>query len=464
MSFDSLSYLLFLPVTALVHWLCPGRWRWIVLLAASLFFYASWNAPLTLLLLSVIAVTYLAGRALARTERPGRRRLILALAMAVCIGLMLYFKYFRFLAESLQALLRLAGHDPAWRLWDVILPVGLSFYAFQAMSYVIDVYRDPAQAETHPGYYALYISFFPQLVAGPIERAERLLPQLRAERIWERSDLTMGLRLLCSGYFRKLVIADLCGRLVTQVYAAARPDGSAVALATVLFGIQIYCDFAGYSEIAQGSARLLGVRLMRNFDRPYLSRSVREFWRRWHISLSRWFSDYLYIPLGGSRKGLLRQLAAAVTVFAVSGLWHGANWTFLAWGSLHGVYMLTDILWRRKGKPLPKTLGLMLTYAAVTFAWIFFRADSLSHAWFLLGRLFSVWDLRAGLSLFSSGLPELLWLLLALAQSPMLHRLTREDLPAPTGMAFVYLTSAAALAFLIRAEQSAPSAFIYFQF
>lgn len=461
MSFDSLRYLLFLPAVLLLHRLCPARGRWLVLLAASLYFYASWSRPLTLLLLGVIAASYLGGRLLGRVRRQGARRLVLSLTLGLCLGLLVYFKYLGFLASALGALL---GRD--FRVGEVILPVGISFYTFQALSYVIDVYRDGAKAERHFGYYALFIAFFPQLVAGPIERAERLLPQLRAGERGTTGDLRMGLRLLLAGYFRKLVLADFCAPFVTAVYASPEPDGSAVLLATLLFSVQIYNDFAGYSEIARGSARLFGVRLMPNFDRPYLACGLRDFWRRWHISLSRWFSDYVYIPLGGSRRGRGRQLAATLLVFALSGLWHGANWTFLCWGLFHGLALCLELLCdRRGGEPRGHTaLRRGLTFLTVSFAWIFFRASSLSQALGLLARLFSPWRLSEGLRLLGLQGANWLWLLLALAQGGLLHRLAREEREEPNGMALVYLLLAIALAWLLRLGQGGENAFIYFQF
>ena len=460
MSFDSLSYLLFLPAVFLLHRLCPARRRWIVLLGASLFFYASWNRPLTLLLLSVIAASYLAGLCLAKTEKQSARRLILALTLSLCLGLLLYFKYFRFLAAALAALL-----GQSWKLRDVILPIGVSFYTFQAMSYVIDVYRDPARVERHIGYYALYVSFFPQLVAGPIERAERLLPQLRAGGQGSAEDLRAGLRLLLVGYFRKLVIADCCAPFVTAVYAAEAPDGSAVFLGTLLFSLQIYNDFAGYSEIARGSARLFGVSLMQNFDRPYLALGFRDFWLRWHISLSRWFRDYLYIPLGGSRAGLLRQLGATLLVFALSGLWHGANWTFLVWGLFHGAALCLELMLLRSSceKPWQKALGVLLTYFAVSFAWIFFRAVSLPHAFALIARLFSRWNLSEGLALLGITAADGLWLGFALLSGELLHRLSQGN-ERPRDMTLIFLLLCVALAWLIRLAQGGENAFIYFQF
>ena len=464
MSFDSAVYLAFLPAVAAVHWLCPAPKRWAVLLGASLLFYMSWSPPLTLLLLAVAGTTWLAGLALERWRRPAARRAALGLALTACFGLLGYFKYFNFLAGSVAALL-----GGAWDPWDIVLPVGCSFYTFQAVSYAADVYRGRLAAERHAGYYALYLSFFPQLVAGPIERAGDLLPQLRAERRLSREDAEMGLRLLLSGFFRKVVIADFCGTFVTAVYSAPSPDGSAVCGATLLFALQIYCDFAGYSEIAAGSARLLGVKLMRNFDRPYLSQSPREFWRRWHISLSRWFSDYVYLPLGGSRRGPARRALAVTAVFAASGLWHGANWTFVVWGLLHGALYLAALPLEGAGL-LParsravRGLFTALTFALVSLSWILFRADSLGHAGMLLGRLFSPWDIPAGLACLGLGAADVLRLVLILALCPALYRLGDEKEPRPGDMTCVFFLISTAVAWLVRWEQGGAGTFIYFQF
>lgn len=463
MSFDSGTYLLFLPAAVLLHRLCPHRGRWAVLLLASLFFYASWSLPLTGLLLAEAGVVWLAGLALARWRRPALRRLALGLALAVCFGLLGYFKYFNFLAGSVSALL-----GGTWDAWNIILPVGCSFYTFQAVSYAIDVYRGRLEPERHPGYLTLYLAFFPQLVAGPIERAGDLLPQLRSERRVGVGDVEAGLRLLLSGFFRKVVIADFCGKFVTAAYSAPDPDGSAVFLATLLFAVQIYCDFAGYSEIAAGSARLLGVRLMRNFDRPYLARGFRDFWRRWHVSLGRWFTDYVYVPLGGSRKGLERQLLAVFIVFALSGLWHGAEWSFVVWGLFHGALFAGELLARRAGLGSVRTkagqgLSIVLTFAAVSFGWIFFRADSLGHAGMLLGRLFSPWDGAAGLACLGLTVMDGVRLALTLALLPAVNRLGwGED--RPREMTLVYFFLAIAVSWLIRLDSGGAGTFIYFQF
>ena len=464
MSFDSLEYLIFLPVVALVYRFAPGKWRWLPLLGASWFFYASWHAALTALIIGVTAASWVAGLLISRTQDRRMQRLCLALDMIVCLGLLGYYKYAGFLTESLSALWQLLGGQ-GFDAWAVILPVGVSFYTFQAMSYVVDVYRGDLPAERHFGYFALYVSFFPQLVAGPIERATSLLPQLRAHRNATAADVRMGLRLLAAGFFRKVVAADFAARFVERVYALDAPDGLSVLAGTLLFALQIYCDFSGYSEIAAGSARLMGVRLMRNFDRPYLAASIREFWRRWHISLSTWFTDYVYIPLGGSRRGRARQILATLAVFALSGLWHGAAWTFVVWGLLHGAMMTADILLRDR---LPKgragrLLMMAATFAAVTLTWVFFRAESLAHAGMLLHSLFSGWDASLAAAQLGMTAMDVLQIAGVLMLFPLLHRVTEEEKPVPD-LWISLLLLAVGFSWLMRLESGAVSAFIYFQF
>ena len=458
MSFDSPRYVLFLGAAVLLHRLCPRRLRWGLLLLCSLLFYACWSPPLTLLIMGVIALTYLCGLMTERSSRPSVRKLWVAVAAAGCLGLLFWFKYFEFLARTLVSL---AGGT--WTPMHILLPVGCSFYTFQALSYVLDVYRGDVAAVRHPGHYALYIAFFPQLVAGPIERAGALLPQLAEGNPADRAGIVQGLKLLLSGYFRKLVIADLAAPAVNSVFAAARPDGSAVLLSLVLFAFQIYCDFAGYSEIARGSACLLGIRLRRNFDRPYLSRSVREFWRRWHMSLTSWFTDYVYIPLGGSRKGMDRQIAATMTVFLLSGLWHGANWTFVCWGLFHGLLCCGEILLSRYGTrqrfPLARRVACM---GLVVLSWLLFRAESLSQAGMMLRCLFSPWHPADGLALTGLSLPQALCLLMGLCQLPVLNRLADNRRVPDT--ACLYLLAGAVIAWFLRSESGGAGAFIYFQF
>ena len=468
MSFDSLTFLIFLPVVILLHWLTPHRYRWIVLLTASVIFYASWNIPLMLLLVGVVAVTYLAGLILSKTDRKSARRLVLIASLAACIGLLLYFKYFNFLGNSVMSLINMFGAKVRWNPLDIILPVGVSFYTFQAMSYVIDVYRGKLKARRHFGYYALFVSFFPQLVAGPIERADALMPQLEAQRECNIDDLKTGFRYLLAGYFRKIVIADFCGVFVNTVYAIEKPDGFAVMTATVLFAFQIYCDFSGYSEIAKGAARCLGIELIDNFERPYLAASLREFWRRWHISLSRWFTDYVYIPLGGSRKGLRRQIIATLIVFALSGLWHGADVTFLIWGLLHGTLMTAEIILSRKISFNSKSkairfLRTALVFSFVCFAWIFFRTEDLPQAWTFISQLFSPWSIGVGVAQLGMSLSDLLWLIFGLCLLPLICRLRKKE-HAPGDITYVLLILCIAFAWLYALSRNTQNAFIYFQF
>lgn len=461
MSFDSLQYLIFLPVVALVYRITPGRWRWLPLLAASWYFYASWNAVLTGLIIGVTVVSWVTALLISRTGDRRVQGILLAADMAVCLGLLCYFKCFGFLAETLSAIVELLG-GRGFDVWTVILPVGVSFYTFQAMSYVVDVYRGDLAAERHFGYFALYVAFFPQLVAGPIERATALLPQVRAHRDPTAEDVRMGLRLLATGFFRKVVAADFAARFVDRIYALDAPDGLAVLAGTLLFALQIYCDFSGYSEIAAGSARFMGVRLMRNFDQPYLSASIREFWRRWHISLSTWFTDYVYIPLGGNRYGRTRQVVATLTVFMLSGLWHGAAWTFVVWGLFHGLMMTVDILLRSR---LPKGRALMTacTFAAVTLTWIFFRAESLPHAGMLLRSLFSIWNIPLAVAQIGMTVLDALQLAGILLVFPLLHRVSEEKCSVPD-VWLALLTLAVGFSWLMRLESGVTSAFIYFQF
>lgn len=460
MSFDSPAYLIFLAAVFFLHRVCPVQGRWALVLAASLFFYACFSVPMTLLIVFVILLTYLAGIGIAGARGDLTRRLWLFASILGCMGLLFYFKYFNFAAD---AILRLAGGR--WEPLDIMLPAGCSFYTFQALSYVVDVYRGQIQPVRHPGRYVLYVSFFPQLVAGPIERAGALLPQLEKMPTASRDQIRQGLRLMLSGLFRKLVIADLAAPAVDRVFALASPDGAAVAAGTLLFALQIYCDFAGYSEIAQGSALLLGIQLRRNFDRPYLARTVRGFWRRWHMSLTAWFTDYVYIPLGGSRRGLFRQCAATMTVFLLSGLWHGANWTFVLWGLWHGLCCTAEILCGQKDQDRGRILNALSCLVTLMFilpGWILFRASSLPQALQLFQSLFSAWHPALAAEQIQLAPVQLVTLALAVMQLPLLHGLGKQK-PVSAVTCF-YLAAAIALAWLLRAGNAGPSAFIYFQF
>ena len=424
MLFNSWQFVVFFPVVVCLYFSLPHRFRWALLLAASYFFYMCWKPAYLVLILISTLVDYCSALAMAKTSSQFKRKGFLVLSLCANLGLLFSFKYFNFFNESLRQLMQ---HFPISydvpRL-NVLLPVGISFYTFQTLSYTIEVYRGRQKPERHFGIFALYVSYFPQLVAGPIERPGNLLPQLRHEHHFEYGRVTEGLRLIIWGLFKKVVIADRLALVVDNVYS--QPDrftGAALTIATVFFAFQVYCDFSGYSDIAIGAAKVMGHRLMRNFDRPYFASSIADFWRRWHISLSSWFRDYLYIPLGGSHVRVRRFCLNVIAVFIISGLWHGANWTFIVWGLLHGLYYLVGRATRNLRGTLAGRLGLSayprfhrlikvtVTFLLVCFAWILFRANSLSDALMIVSRLGTGWTelwnpsgLRALLTSF--GVPE----------------------------------------------------------
>jgi D-alanyl-lipoteichoic acid acyltransferase DltB (MBOAT superfamily) len=399
MIFNSLEFLVFFPIVTLLYFLLPHRMRWPLLLAASCFFYMAFVPVYILILALTIVVDYAAGIGIERSQ--GMRRKVILWASLIVTALILFvFKYFDFFAWNANHLAKLIGWNYSVGTLAILLPIGLSFHTFQSMSYVIEVYRGAQKAERHFGIYALYVMFYPQLVAGPIERPQNLLHQFHAPHRFDYGDVTAGLRMMAVGFFKKIVIADNLSPLVNNAYAdPAQQSAAALLVATVFFAFQIYCDFSGYSSIAIGTARVMGFRLMTNFRRPYLASSVAEFWTRWHISLSTWFKDYLYIPLGGSRVGRLRHLANLMAVFLVSGIWHGANWTFIIWGALHGSYLIAE-QWtsglRAHGRRafgsgparvIPAVLGPLYVFALVTLGWVFFRAKTVPDALHICSRL-----------------------------------------------------------------------------
>ena len=401
MLFNSAQYLIFLPLVLLVYYVIPNRLRYLWLLAASYYFYMCWNAKYALLMLFSTFTTYLCSLGIERIKSAGYadeksarlKKYCVAASFIINLAILFFFKYFNFAWDSHARLLSLAGVLPRRAGFDVILPVGISFYTFQALGYTIDVYRGDIYAEKNFFRYALFVSFFPQLVAGPIERSKNLLKQLAVPQKLKFANFRDGLLLMLWGYFLKLVLADRLGIYVDAVYGSWQEyvysGGWYLITATVFFAFQIYCDFCGYTMIATGSARLLGIELMRNFDAPYLSASVAEFWRRWHISLSSWFRDYLYIPLGGNRRGKKRKYLNLLITFSVSGLWHGANWTFVAWGLINGIYQVIGDFLRPVREFAVRTLGLdrgtlshrlvktAATFVLIDLSWVFFRADSL---------------------------------------------------------------------------------------
>lgn len=391
MSFTAPEYVIFLPLAALAYFAVPLRWRWLVIVIASYFFYAYGSGVYVLLIIFSTLVDYTAARLISASSDKPRRRLYLALSLSVNLGVLFVFKYFNFANESARLFFESVGIDYTVRPLDLLLPIGISFYTFQSMAYTIDVYRGIIPAEKHLGVMAAFISFFPQLVAGPIERAPNILPQFRIRFRFDPDRTVSGLRLILWGAFKKIAIADRLAIYVNTVYdAPANHDGGALLLATIFFGFQIYCDFSAYSDIAIGSARILGFELMENFRQPYFARTVREFWARWHISLSTWFRDYLYIPLGGNRVPFPRALLNLFIVFLVSGVWHGASWTFVLWGALHGVYVMVEAFARRRNwRFLPAPFGIALTFTLVTLAWVLFRANTIDDAAYIFTHLFA---------------------------------------------------------------------------
>lgn len=458
MTFNSLAFLIFFPIVFLLHWVLPHRFRWVLLLTASWLFYFWWNPWTGLLLVGTTVVSWLCAGEIARLKKLWARRTLLVLTLAVSLGSLGLFKYADFFAS-------MAGVESGLKL---ILPVGISFYTFQTLSYVIDVYRGTVRPEDHFGYYALFVSFFPQLVAGPIERPENLLPQLRAARTFRTENLSVGGWLLLEGYFKKIVIADSIAPFVDRVYAVPESSlGPEIALATLLFGIQIYCDFSGYSSIARGTAKMLGIELMENFRRPYESQTVRTFWRRWHISLTSWFTDYVYIPLGGSRCGLPRQIFNILVVFLVSGLWHGAGWTFVLWGLIHGMYRAGGMLMERGEKSAPSaSWGLAMlrrvrTILLVSFPWLFFRAASLEDAVMLMARFFTGWNS------VTAAMRQVLPLALPLICLPLVERLSDRQRPRDqyvSALVVFCAVTAISAAWLNQMAGGGQNAFIYFQF
>ena len=361
----------------------------------------SWKPEYAILLLISTVIDYAAGIQITKSTTQIRKKIFLWISIISNFGMLFAFKYFTFFNESLREVLKLISIDFSPLTLKVLLPVGISFYTFQTLSYTIEVYRGKINAERHFGIYAVYVTFFPQLVAGPIERAANLLPQFFKENKFEYQRAVDGLKLMLWGFFKKIVIADRLAIFVNMVYNQPfEYTGVQLILATVFFGFQIYCDFSGYSDIAIGSAQVMGYSLMDNFKRPYFSKSIAEFWRRWHISLSTWFKDYLYIPLGGNKLSVKRTYINTFVVFLISGLWHGANWTFVIWGALHGFYMVFAMWTKKIRKKFVEIIGLIkfpkfyklvqvaITFFLVTFAWIFFRANKMSDAIYVITHAF----------------------------------------------------------------------------
>jgi alginate O-acetyltransferase complex protein AlgI len=482
MTFISLTYPLFLLLVLGLYWILPRRGQNGLIVVASYVFYGWWDYRFCALLFASSAVDYLIGIGLARTESPRARKALLAVTLISNLGMLGFFKYYDFFAESLAGILHSLGSEVAVSTLGLILPVGISFYTFQTMSYTIDVYRKDLRACHSFLDYSAYVSFFPQLVAGPIERATHLLPQFQTARRFDPASATEGCRLLLWGVFKKMAVADNLGRVVDAVFANhEQASGGALACGIMAFALQIYGDFSAYSDMATGSARLFGITLMRNFAYPYFSRSVAEFWQRWHISLSTWFRDYVYVPLGGSRTTPQRTAFNVCATFFLSGLWHGASWKFLVWGMLNGLMVaIPDALrssprQRRRLTELPGGPGVLpslrstgnmaMTFILICTTWVFFRSPDIATAWRILIRIVTLAPGKALMTLEPARALLSLVLVTFLLAIEWLGRAQWDPIRmarAPRPIRWIVYTGLLWLAILLTPPAS--SLFIYFQF
>jgi alginate O-acetyltransferase complex protein AlgI len=426
MLFNSLEFLIFFPIVIMLYYAMPFRFRWAMLLVASYIFYMWWKAEYALLILASTLIDYFASIAIEKTSNKLKRKLLLALSLTSNLGILFFFKYFNFVNTNLGSLSEVFGVAYQPSPLDILLPVGISFYTFQTMSYTIDVFKGNKKAETHFGYFALFVTYFPQLVAGPIERADRLLPELHQQHSLKSQNISRGLKLMFWGMFKKVAVADNLAPYVNEVFNHPQQyEGLSLILATVFFSFQIYYDFSGYSDIAIGSARVMGVELMTNFNHPYFANSISDFWRRWHISLSTWFRDYVYILLGGNRTNHYRNI---IITFLLSGLWHGANWTFIAWGALHGFYMV--IAGKTKYLQHKFVLGnfihVVVTYFLVLFAWIFFRANNIQDAFLIIRKLPAISFHVSSINVLKNGY-GLMFLVALLFIMQLIHFIERNE-------------------------------------
>ncbi len=486
MTFNSWEFLLFYPIVALLYFVLPRKLKWPMLLVASYYFYACYQAELTVLIFGTTLISWIASNIISRTDNKRVKKLWLSITLIVCFGVLFFYKYFNFLSGSVIGVINMLGGEVSAFEMKLLLPVGISFYTFQTLSYVIDVYRGEVEPERNFFFYALFVSFFPQLVAGPIERPGNLVPQLKEPHRFTVDNGIKGGKHMLVGFFKKICVADLISVYVNAVYNDVESASAVgIIIATVLFAVQIYCDFSGYTDIAIGCARVMGIRLMKNFDHPYTAKTVKEFWSRWHISLSTWFKDYLYIPLGGNRCKKPRAMFNIFVVFLVSGLWHGANWTFVIWGVVHAIYQIIGTLTIPYRNSLIRRIGISpdslpiafirrtVTFILVCFAWIFFRANTVGEAGIIMEKLFSTgWNVTVSGTLTHMGLDTVAIAMTALSiiTLVMLDRMvTYEDERDTSDIlvrdaSFVYLIWIILFAWALLLSKDMMSTFIYFQF
>lgn len=426
MIFNSLEFVLFFSAVIACFLVVPARLRWLVLLASSYIYYALWQLYFPLLLMLCTLISYFS----ALKMEGKHKHLFLIFAVCSNLGLLIYFKYFNFFNDSLGNLFSVLGFSYPYGPLNILFPLGISFYVFQAIAYNFDVYQKAQKAERHFGYFALYLAFFPKLIAGPIERAENLLPQIRKKLHFSVENAASGLNLIMWGVLKKVVVADRLATYVDMVFSQPHDfTGKTLILASWLFTLQIYCDFSAYTDIALGCGKIFGINLTRNFNYPYFATSISDFWRRWHISLTSWFRDYLYIPLGGNRVTISRWCVNIFMVFVLSGLWHGANWTFICWGALHGFFYLAeygsktirDRFWsliNLNGSIAQQVIQTIITFNLISLAWVFFRADTLSDAFYIISHIFVQFNLplRSLSSIFATFLVACIFILFVLLE------------------------------------------------
>lgn len=467
MLFNSIHFLFFFPVVLILYYSIPAKYRWTLLLIASYYFYMSWNAEYMFLILFTTVISYWSAIRIEKAEKKSVRRFYMYFSVLGSLAVLILFKYYNFFTFNLNQLSAWLNSGIEIPYLDFLLPVGISFYTFQTLSYTLDVYKGEKEVERHFGIYALYVSFFPQLVAGPIERSTHFMPQLKKHHPFKLENFQKGMKWIIAGFFMKLVIADRLALYVDSVYNNVGAHGSATyALSSFLFAFQIYGDFAGYSSIAIGTAKLMGYDLMENFRRPYLATTLTDFWRRWHISLSTWFRDYVYIPLGGNRVSKGRRVSNLMITFLVSGFWHGASWNFIIWGGIHGLILVLESMYFRKIKvsfPGLRILKGLLIFVIVDFAWIFFRANTIEDSLTIVRGIFN-WDQS---SLFLNyetlfyGLIGLviLWLHDLIQEHKLSNRWFGSNKPILSGLYYSFLVFLILSIGVLNGGQ-----FIYFQF
>jgi alginate O-acetyltransferase complex protein AlgI len=483
MLFNSFEYLLFLPLVVALYFAIPVKWRWLLLLVASYFFYMCWKAEYAILIFFTTLVDYFVALKMGMEPSRKKKKRWLVMSILVNLGMLAGFKYLNFFSESVNDLLQITNSGYSFPLYEILLPVGISFFIFQSLSYTIDVYRGIRKPENHFGKFALYVSFFPQLVAGPIERSTSLLPQINNPRAFSEQNLISGLKLILWGFFKKLVIADRLGMFVSLVYEnPSQYNGLPVILATVLFAFQLYCDFSGYTDIARGSARILGYDLMINFNRPLIATSLRDFWNRWHISLTTWFRDYLLysLPYIKNKKIIQNKIYRNLFItFLLMGLWHGAAWTFVIFGAFHGLILVIESIAEKpiarfhestginRYKSIKTTLGIAYTFGILVFSLFFFRANSLSDSMLLLSNSFDFSNTAESLKALLRNLEVVFGILMIIALLVTEHLHAKYNLVKTISARPVFIRWSAYIGFIffvllfgVLHQQK----FIYFQF